>query len=92
MCGSKCLNGYKVGDFLKSSAHRFLHLSKKTGDYLYYDLSELRNFVNRKLNLPDNWIHNLIKEAPGGDNAKLLWVSTNDERFKEFLNVFRSNK
>ena len=82
----------KVGDFLKSSAHRFLHLSKKTGDYLYYDLPELRSFVNRKLNLPDNWIHNLIREAPGGDNAKLLWVSTNDERFKTFLNVFRSNK
>ena len=82
----------KVGDFLKSSAHRFLHLSKKTGDYLYYDLPELRNFVNRKLNLPDNWIHNLIREAPGGDNAKLLWISTNDDRFKEFLNIFRSNK
>jgi len=82
----------KVGDFLKSKAHRFLHLSKKTGDYLYYDLPELRSFVNRKLNLPDNWIHNLIRKAPGGDNAKLLWISTNDKRFKDFLKVFRSNK
>ena len=81
----------KVGDFLKSDAHRFLHLNKKTGDYLYYDLPELRSFVNRKLNLPDNWIHNLIREAPGGDNAKLLWISTNDDRFKEFLNIFKSN-
>ena len=82
----------KVGDFLKSKAHRFLHLSKKTGDYLYYDLPELRSFVNRKLNLPDNWIHNLIRKAPGGDDAKLLWISTNDKRFKDFLKVFRRNR
>jgi len=80
------------GDFIKSEAHRFMHVNRKTYDYLYYDHIELRKFVLRKLNLPDNWIHNLIYKASGGDNAKLLWIHTTDDRFKPFLKIFKQQE
>ena len=79
------------GDFIKSQAHRFMHISQQTNDYLYYDHYLLRNYISQQLNQSNHPTHQLIKEAPGGDNAKLLWIHTTDQQFKTFLKIFPEN-